>query len=236
LAATLVEHGLVRHLIGGPAHREVRRWRLALDLSDRGLDRSPDSFPAVCDLLKQVAAQFWDGQQDSAWWGGWAMTSESLWKYIVALFSLFVRLSRLTRPDRSSVFGTMHVEHLFSLVRCLNGTDQGVECLERVLNGLCRRVRCNLRHHLRLLARHGAWTQAREAVPFFPLPEDFAHHPSSRMCDRKLKWQCSQLASPSRLLMACRLRMKGHCLHDKVSLPAPSPGGRFDVGRAFRVD
>jgi hypothetical protein len=48
----------VRHFSGGPALRDVRRWKLtdlaALKLADRGLDGSPDSLRAVCELLGKV--------------------------------------------------------------------------------------------------------------------------------------------------------------------------------------
>jgi predicted dehydrogenase len=59
----------VRHLIGGPALRDVRRWTLtdlaALELADRGLDGSPDSPRAVCELLGKVVTQYAEGLGDS---------------------------------------------------------------------------------------------------------------------------------------------------------------------------
>jgi hypothetical protein len=105
----------------------------------------------------------------------WAATTETLQKYIITLFALIVELSRLTRPVRGSVFRTMPAEHLFSLVRRLSGTDQGVESLEMSFEWAILPVL--YRHNLRLPARldHGRKCELCEDVPFFPLPADFAH-------------------------------------------------------------
>jgi hypothetical protein len=85
----------------------------------------------------------------------WVAATETLPKRSTALFALIVELSRLTRPVRSSVFGTMPAEHLFSLERRLSGTDQGVESLEGSFAWAILRVLC--RQNLRLPARldHG---------------------------------------------------------------------------------
>jgi hypothetical protein len=107
----------------------------------------------------------------------WAATTETLRKYSVTLFALIVELSRLTRPVRGSVFGTVPAEHSFSLVRGLSGTDQGVESLDRSFEWAI--LRALYRHNLRLRARldHGRKRELCEDVPFFPLPADVAHVP-----------------------------------------------------------
>jgi hypothetical protein len=69
----------------------------------------------------------------------------------------------------------MPAEHLFALVRRLSGTDQGVESLERSFEWA---ILCVLsRQNLRLSARLDNGRELCEDMPFFPLPEDFAHVP-----------------------------------------------------------
>jgi hypothetical protein len=55
----------VRHFIGGPTFRDVRRWKLTdlagLKLADAGLDGSPNSLRAVCELLGKVVTQYAEG-------------------------------------------------------------------------------------------------------------------------------------------------------------------------------
>jgi hypothetical protein len=107
----------------------------------------------------------------------WAATTETLQKCNVTLSAIIVELPRLTRHVRGSVFGTMPAEHLFSLVRRLSDTDQGVESLERSFEWAILRVL--YRQNLRLPTRldHGRKRELCEDAPFFPLPAGFAHVP-----------------------------------------------------------
>jgi hypothetical protein len=163
----------------------------------------------------------------------WAATTETLQKCSVALFALIVELSRLTRPVRGSVFGTMPGEHSFSLMRRLSGTDQGVECRERRFEWAILRVL--YRQNLRLPARldHARKRELCEDVPFFPLPADFAHVPFAVVLSQG---QGAMIATgiPISPVVGLPPPDEGSpiFLHDIVSLPSASPRGQRRCGRS----
>jgi hypothetical protein len=127
----------------------------------------------------------------------------------------------------------MPAEHLFSLVRRLSGTDQGVESLERGFEWAILRVL--YRHNLRLPARldHGCKRELCEDVRFFPLSADFAHVPFAGVL-----WQVQEamIATGVPLSPIDDLPPPDEgspiFLHHIVSLPSASPQGQFLRGRS----
>ena len=107
----------------------------------------------------------------------WALSPESLEKYIMTMFVMVLELSRLTGPVRGSVFGTMPAEHTFSLVRRLSGTDQRAETLENSFEKSILRVVYRRKLGVPPRVDHGRKREACEDVPFDPLPEGFLHTP-----------------------------------------------------------